>query len=116
MRRALLAVGALALAGCMTSTMEGVLEPWVGAPIDEVVEQWGPPSQSTPVARGRTVATWDSSRLVLLGGTGGTFSCVRQMTFDDASRRVVDWRWSGNDCCDALMHGPCKSWRRPTAR
>jgi len=115
-----LAAVSLALAGCATTVnYERILSSWVGSTELDLVRQWGPPQQSYE-AGGSKFLVYSSSRNLYLPGTvptytttvvgntayttssGGTpaqnigFSC--QTTFEVAGKRIVSWRWQGNDC------------------
>lgn len=123
----------LALAGCATTkVMDGVMGSWVGAPVDEVVAQWGYPSDTRDFA-GRKLYVWSESRQLDLPSTSTTtgkvdgygnyhgtttttpggsvaYSCERILEVDK-DEVVTAYQWRGNNCPFAEA-GRYKNWRR----
>lgn len=136
MKRALLLLAALALAGCSTTkVMTGVMSSWEGATVDQVIAQWGYPHGELKVA-GKTILYWDRNVSVAMpmmanttatanriGSTtyvqgtttysgGGTFQGgCRRMLEINPQNVVIAWQWEGNNCPFGEM-GPYADWRR----
>ena len=57
------------LSGCATTAnYEKILNSWVGTSVDNLVMQWGPPSNSYPLSNGGRVLEYDRQRTVQIGG------------------------------------------------
>lgn len=119
-RKALFAVLAVTTAtGCSTtSTMEGIMSSWMGAHMDEVVQQWGYPASAMPIGS-QTVYTWSETAYLTMpavtqttanvygntmyatstttGGGTSAWTCTRMLAVDERNY-VVRWQWQGNNC------------------
>jgi hypothetical protein len=106
MTKTLLLAG-LALAGCATTNRyERMLQSWVGASADDLIETWGPPSAAAPLGDGGRILEWS-----WLGGTvvyaqrlgygtlatGSQAWCQTSFRVDERNR-VIRWSWRGNSC------------------
>ena len=123
----------LLLAGCSGGfgTMDGIMNSWYGASFDEVVSQWGYPSQQETIG-GHTLYYWHYQKSVAMPATttgtitsigntaylntttygGGLVSgsCSRMLAVDK-NNIVIGTEWSGNNCPFAeLME--YSNWRR----
>jgi hypothetical protein len=86
---------------------EEVLESWIGADINNLIDSWGPPDQQYRMPNGNMLYTWIDSSSVTMpfmndGDTiwgGGTliFSCTTTFSVQP-SGRIFSWRWKGNKC------------------
>lgn len=131
-KKPLTALSLLALVGCSGAfgTMDGIMQSWHGAPLDDVITQWGYPSGQQDIA-GRKIYIWDKKRILTLPQettgqarvigntaylstttTGGTsfWSCQRILEVNDKNI-VVGSQWQGNNCPYAEL-GQYSSWRR----
>lgn len=99
-------------------TMAEIMDSWVGAPINSVINYWGYPTNQKTMA-GKTLYYWDweytvknpsytnaqantygnntSINAYTYGGGTRNISCNRILEVDD-SGRVVSWQWNGNNC------------------
>lgn len=99
-------------------TMAEIMDSWVGAPINSVINHWGYPTNEKTMA-GKTLYYWDweytvrnpaytNAQANTYGNTtninaytygGGTRNvyCNRILEVND-SGKVVSWQWSGNNC------------------
>jgi len=118
------AFGAVA---CTTATMTGIMDSWLGAPLDEAIAQWGYPDEERQVA-GHHLYVWhhDKSGPTLSSttgsvsstgffsattlGTGSRWECTRILEVD-ATDHVVSYQWEGNNCpfAEAMEYS---TWRR----
>lgn len=113
-------------------TMDGIMSSWYGAPLDEVIAQWGYPNQKQSFGGTDTTYLWfDSASYTMPTNTtgtvnvvgnmayinttttgGGTLSgnCTRALTVDKKNI-VIGTRWEGNDCpfAELLKYA---NWRR----
>jgi hypothetical protein len=109
MRRLLIAVVTLGLAGCATTgNYEKILSSWVGSSADSLASSWGPPSETYPLESGGKLVTYMN-----VGGTtaystynpysgtvfttAGTYWCKTTFTVDNANA-IRSWSWQGNMC------------------
>jgi hypothetical protein len=127
----------LALAGCASTAkvMDGVMSSWLGATADEVIAQWGYPSEERKVL-GKTILVWSrpiqwqapvtatttgtvnrigntafvTGTTNVSGGGVANFNCVRMLEVD-SGKRVVAYQWEGNNC-PFMEAGPYSGWRR----
>lgn len=138
MRRALAALPVLlAITGCGSTVkvMDGVMSSWIGATADEVIVQWGYPSEERQII-GKTVLVWSrpiqwqmpatatttgtvnrigntafvTGSTSITGGGVASFNCIRMLEID-SNRRVVAYQWEGNNC-PFVEAGPYSGWRR----
>jgi len=126
MRNAILAA-TLLLAACagLLTDMNDARNSWQAMKYEQVVEQWGSPTRSTPLADGRQSHNWVSegrlSRLNpvigIFGGSDGGVGvsvapqpvgppsrCERTLVFQDG--RVVEQTWEGDEnyCSTFIRH------------
>ena len=82
------------------------LQTWVGADINNLIRNGGPPTSTYNLPNGNMVYTWDRSSqgsmaMPMAGGgviaRGFTVSCVTNMTAD-TSGTIVGWQFRGNAC------------------
>ena len=84
------------------STMDAVMNSWVGENINTVINHWGYPTKQRNIA-GKQVYSWEKTVFTVGGGFdgapiyGGTYSCNRILEVDD-NYNVVKWSWNGNNC------------------
>ena len=121
------------LAGCSGGfgTMDGIMSSWLGAPLDEVISQWGYPSQQYEVA-GHRLYNWVGTQTTYtpatttgtvtaignmayinattVGGGYAQWSCTRTLEVNKKNI-VVNWQWGGNNCpfAEAMQYA---NWRR----
>ena len=79
----------LAFAGCASlhqSLEADITRPWIGAPVDELIERWGYPSVDHVVAN-RRVLVWPVEN-----------NCNRMAEIDTESNRVVGASITGEFC------------------
>lgn len=123
---------AAACSGCAGDrAMRSMMDSWVGAPVDELVGQWGPPTRA--LGAGTTLFySWDevssipspatpaSASAISQGFLGNTSSpmagvddvetaCERTATVD-ARRVIVEMSWTGVTC--PLSETGHEHWRR----
>ena len=84
----------------MKSTMNRLMDSWVGENINTVVNQWGYPNDTKDVA-GRKLYYWNSSRFYVSGNQYGTYggesTCNKIFEVDDENN-IIKWQWEGNSC------------------
>lgn len=89
-----------ALGGCasfLPQAMNSAVDSWLGAPISEATQQWGPPSE----------------RFAFHGGERyqwRTFGCIRELQAHNDV--VVAAQWRGDNCCVATIAGRCGNMPR----
>lgn len=116
----LLLVFIAALASCATTeNYEKILSSWVGQPVANLIDKWGPPD-SEFVNDSNRYLSWTKADSVFIPGTSPTYrttligntaytnaiggspsynvyrSCKTTFTVRDGY--VVNWRWEGNHC------------------
>lgn len=112
-------------------TMDGIMSSWMGAPLDEVISQWGYPTgqqevaghhlyhwvgnQTTymPASTTGTVTAIGSTAYInttTVGGGYADWSCTRTLEVNKKNI-VVSWQWGGNNCpfAEAIQYA---NWRR----
>ena len=108
-RRAGIAVVApmtLLLASGCAALYERTLDSWKGAPVQELVDSWGPPHEQFRDPRGSMVYQW--SHRDIDGGSNASFQyksgrqqvspfCQTRFTVDE-NDIVRKWSYRGNDC------------------
>lgn len=119
-----IAVAALAISGCATTAKyEAVLNSWLGSHAQDLVNSWGYPDGSFKAPNGNEVYVYARGANVTmpsqyhttgtvnsLGGystfnatttqSGGqtlNFWCKTYIEMNQ-SKRIVNWRWEGNNC------------------
>ncbi len=108
------------LAGCATTgKYEEILNSWVGADVNQLVNSWGYPDGSFEAPNGNKVYVYGSSgsyrmptqtnttynvigntvygNSVTTGGQTLNFWCKTYFEVNE-SNRIVTWRWEGNNC------------------
>lgn len=76
--KTLISVAILSLGACSGGfgTMNGIMASWKGAPLDEVISQWGYPSDQQTIA-GRKLYHWrDNRRIYTPPTTTGTVNAI----------------------------------------
>lgn len=81
---AVISTGCAALQRRHTAEMNSYL----GQPSALLVNQWGPPSESTPIGDGQFLLVWRTAR------KGELDLQIRQVTVN-ANGIIVAWRWQG---------------------
>lgn len=95
------------MGGCSSlPLMDEMMGSWVGAPLTEVVIQWGPPTEETQVD-GKLIYQWNRS-------VGLGFSCERILLVNDKSI-VERVSYKGNNC-PFMEVGQYANWRRNNKR
>lgn len=76
----------LVLSGCATTAnYENILNSWTGSNVDNLVMQWGPPSNSYPLSNGGRVLEYSNQRNIQIGGYTTT---VPQTTYNSGNADV----------------------------
>lgn len=111
-RLMLIIIAIMILTGCATTEKyEAILNSWVGSDINDLMRSWGYPVGSFQAPNGNTVYVYSSSNSVttpirtysfnnVLTTTGGQTLDLWCRTFFeiDSSKKIVLWRWEGNNC------------------
>lgn len=120
----------LIFTGCSTKEfMNAVMESWVGYSLDDVIRQWGYPTDEKNIA-GKRLVYWSNSRSVFIpqtsnstvnlygnnayinstsyGGGYQNYYCNRILEIDK-NNKVAGWQWDGNNCPFGYS-GKYKSW------
>lgn len=84
----------------MKSTMDKLLDSWVGENINTVIDAWCYPSDTKTFA-GRNIYSWNSSNSYVSGNQygiyGGTSTC--NIHFEvNKQNTIIKWQWEGNSC------------------
>ncbi len=59
----------VSLVGCAsTENYEKILESWIGANADRLIQAWGPPESAYELSDGSKVLQWNSRRTITTGG------------------------------------------------
>ena len=96
--------------GCGKLMYERALNSWQGAPVQELVDSWGPPHEQFRDERGNMVYQW-SHRDIDGGSSKASFQyktgrqkispfCRTRFTVDE-NGIVREWTYRGNDCSGA---------------
>ena len=87
------------------STQKGyveILDTWIGATEEELVQKWGVPSGQYNKSDGGKLLSFSSNRTIVLPGsssTYGTISLYCETTFDISSSGIIlGYSFKGNDC------------------
>lgn len=100
-------ISTIALAGCATSAgYRRTLDPWVGEKADDLVKDWGAPTQQTALDSGEKVFTYISAgRAKSQVNTVGSYSYVTtnqhscQTSFVVSDAGVIEsYSFKGNSC------------------
>ncbi len=106
------------LAGCSTTTMNGIMSSWEGKHIESVFAQWGYPNEEKEIG-GHKLYVWYygksfnmpqnstttgsiygnsfSANTYTTGGYTVQGNCTRILEVDDFGY-VIKWQWNGNNC------------------
>lgn len=84
----------------MKSTMNKLMDSWVGEDINSVIDLWGYPSEERNIA-GRHLYYWNNresyvsaNQYMILSGEN-----VCNKIFEvDANNTIIKWQWEGNNC------------------
>jgi hypothetical protein len=107
---------ALLLYGCATMTKHttnGIVNSWVGEPVEHIVEAWGVPQSEFQGAHS-IVYEWGAPGATVgvaavrgsgVFGVRQEMSCTRQMTVENGV--IVSGNFHGNNCCFAAIAGYC---------
>jgi hypothetical protein len=110
----------LAIVGCATTAKyEEVLNTWIGADVNQLVDSWGYPQNSFEAPNGNKVYTYSSSGQITMptqtnsnyniygntiygsttttGGQTINLSCTTHFEADPTGR-IVKWSYKGNQC------------------
>ncbi len=117
----------LAVAGCATrANYEKILNTWIGASADRLVQRWGAPARTFRLPSGNEIYIYDwryssvyttptqvqQAPGTLVGNTyypgqttvtGGEVipinrACRTEFTIDQSSSKIIAWRYEGNAC------------------
>ena len=113
-------------------TMNRIMTSWEGAPLDQVISQWGYPQQEKIIA-GRKIYIWDHTFTATLpstttgtgtvtgdminittitsGGGPSTWTCTRILEVNERNI-VTRWQWSGNNCPFMDIGFGYENWER----
>ena len=116
----------------MKSTMNKIMDSWLGENIEKVFRYWGYPDDERNIA-GRKLYYWTSSKFVTApaytnatanrynntttingwtyGGGAINAYCNRMLEVNDKGK-VIYWEWKGNDCPFTCQH-VYKRWVNP---
>ena len=119
MKKVLLAILALFLVQTSSfaigskSTMEKIMNSWMGEHIDSVIAQWGYPTNEKKLAE-HSLFIWDKGNVMVEDLLGISYtqkpSCTR--TFEvDSNNKIIKWNWEGVACPAAYHLG--KNWVNP---
>lgn len=124
MKRLLLAAAFLALQGCAsTDKYNEMLDTWIGADINKLVDVWGYPQNTIEAPNGNKVYVYNQSSSYQLpevktttsnhaisgnniSGTSTSYStggvavnqqCTTYFEVDD-NNKILKWTWKGNNC------------------
>ena len=111
--------------------MDEIMASWAGAPLDEVISQWGYPTQQQDIGghhlyhwigtqttympattTGTVTAIGNTAYLnaTTVGGNYSQWSCTRTLEVNKKNI-VISWQWGGNNCpfAEAMQYA---NWRR----
>ena len=87
----------------MQTTMERLMESWVGENVKSVVNLWGTPTEIKTMNNSK-IYYWNKSRDIIMPGFGiyggmygGTSTCNKSFEVDE-NDIIIKWSWSGNAC------------------
>lgn len=108
------------LTGCATTAnYEKILDTWVGSDANKLVNSWGYPQSSFEAPNGNTVYVYGSSgSYTMPTQTNTTYNVIGNTVYGNStttggqtlnfwcrtyfevnrSKRIVTWRWEGNNC------------------
>ncbi|AZG15783.1 hypothetical protein [Cupriavidus pauculus] len=124
----LLAAGTVALAAACASiesnAMQGIVDSWKGAPVEQAKAQWGPP-QAVQTVPGGTAYVWTEEMPVARPPGSGprdaglepparVAQCQRKLVAG-ADGNVSRGEWSGTACCVQRVIGQCATLARKPA-
>ena len=102
-----LAIALVVVGGCANYQYQRTLTSWKGAPLQELVDAWGPSHEQFRNEQGHMVYQW-SYREIGIGDTSASFQyktgrqkrspfCQTRFTVDD--RNIIQkWAYRGDDC------------------
>ena len=79
--------------GC--TTMDVILDSWVGQHIDETIQRWGGPDSDVTLADGSRAVTW----INIWSDRGYTYTCRKTFKVDTTGI-IRGWHYSG---CPVIM-------------
>lgn len=89
----------LALGCATTAKYEEKLNSWVGSPEDNLIQSWGPPTQSYPLDNGDKLITYDQTNGVAFAyGMAVPMRCKTTFTVSAATHNITNWNYNGNAC------------------
>lgn len=92
----------LGTACASTGKYKKVLDSWVGSDVSNLMQSWGPPSQSYRMPDGRMLYTWTFNGGVVAAPIGNSVYAAQRWcrtTFTtDAQNKIVNWQFEGNAC------------------
>lgn len=99
----LLLLTLIVTSGCAsTRKYERVLDSWAGSDISNLIERWGPPSETYTMPDGRHLYTWYFNEGVVAMPAGNMAYAVQRYcktTFTVGRAGVVErWSYQGNAC------------------
>ena len=87
----------------MQTTMERLMESWIGENINSVTELWGAPSEIKTTENGK-IYYWIKKQDIIMPGFGiyggmygGTSTCSKSFEVNE-NDIITKWGWTGNAC------------------
>ena len=87
----------------MKSTMDRLMDSWIGENINSVIDLWGSPTDEKIIADGK-IYYWNKSQDIIMGGFsvymlpyGGTSTCNKNFEVDE-NNIIIKGNWDGNAC------------------
>jgi hypothetical protein len=139
MKKAKYLLSVLLLAACSggDGLMDGIVDSWRGASLDDAITQWGYPDAEQDIA-GRKLYIWSRDVQMVMpttasttgtatnignqtlintitsvsGGGVSNWNCTRILEVNTANI-IVNGEWRGNNC-PFMEAGPYSNWRRQT--
>ena len=106
---ALFLISLQAFAGSQKSTMEKIMNSWLGENLETVIKKWGYPTRTQSIADHK-LYYWDKKEYYCDSYSCGEHSCNRIFEIDN-SNIIIDWQWEGNWC--PKTHKSAKKWLNP---
>jgi len=89
------------------STMNKIMNSWIGENLETVINYWGYPTSEKEIA-GKKLYYWLDSTYVITGnvyGTYGSESTCNRILEVDKDNKVIKWQWNGNNCPGTYFTG-----------
>lgn len=93
----------LASIGCVTAPTEdkykAVLNSWVNSPADNLIQVWGPPTQTYTLDNGDKILTYDKSNgSAFVGALAVPINCKTSFVISEGTHKIKNWSYEGNAC------------------